>query len=70
MRYLIILLLLLFSSVSYSQSRIKLEKKGGVFYIPCVINNINMKLIYDTGASDVALGAKDTPVTSVNCKDE
>ena len=58
MRYLIILLFLLFSSISYSQSRIKLEKKGGVFYIPCVINNINMKLIYDTGASDVFISLK------------
>ena len=48
----------LFSSISYSQSRIKLEKKGGVFYIPCVINNINMKLIYDTGASDVFISLK------------
>ena len=58
MRYLIIVFLLLFSSISYSQSRIKLEKKGGVFYIPCVINNINMKLIYDTGASDVFISLK------------
>ena len=47
----------MFSSISYSQSRIKLEKRG-VFYIPCVITNINMKLIYDTGASDVFISLK------------
>lgn len=35
---------------------IKLNKKdGGTFEIPCKINDIPMKLIFDTGASDVSI---------------
>lgn len=34
---------------------LKLTKKGGVYEIPCSVNGINMKFIFDTGASDVCI---------------
>lgn len=53
-----ILLTLLFGSISqnvFAQTQIKMEKKGGVFYIPCMVNGLNLKFIFDTGASNVSI---------------
>ena len=52
-------LLLTFSIICeigcYSQSVIQLEKDGGVFKVPCVVNGLKLKLIFDTGASNVCI---------------
>lgn len=40
---------------SYGQSVIQLEKDGGVFKVPCVVNGLKLKLIFDTGASNVCI---------------
>lgn len=34
---------------------LKLTKKGGVYEIPCSVNGVNMKFIFDTGASNVCI---------------
>ncbi len=34
---------------------IQMEKYGGVYRIPCVVNGAKMKFIFDTGASDVCI---------------
>lgn len=39
----------------YGQTVIQLEKKGGVYKIPCVVNGLKLKLIFDTGASNVCI---------------
>ena len=39
----------------YGQSVIQLEKDGGVFKVPCVVNGLKLKLIFDTGASNVCI---------------
>jgi clan AA aspartic protease (TIGR02281 family) len=50
------LLLFLFSaSFVIAQSVIRMEKIGGVFYMPCEINGLKMRFIFDTGASDVVM---------------
>ena len=52
----ILFCLILFSfSNLYAQRRIQMEKEGGVYKIPCVVNGVKMKMIFDTGASTVSL---------------
>jgi len=51
----LIFFLVFFTETLFSQSRIKLEKINGVYYLPCVVNGLNMKFIFDTGASDVSI---------------
>lgn len=39
----------------YSQKVIFMDKENGVYKIPCKVNGIPMKFIFDTGASDVSI---------------
>lgn len=50
----IILFLSIVSPVS-GQAVIQMEKDGGVYKIPCEINGLRLKLIFDTGASNVCI---------------
>ncbi|MDR2563234.1 MAG: retroviral-like aspartic protease family protein [Prevotellaceae bacterium] len=34
---------------------VKMEKEGGVYHVPCKINGMEMKFIFDTGASDITI---------------
>ncbi len=38
-----------------SQTVIEMEKYNGVFVMPCKINGLSLKFIFDTGASDVSI---------------
>lgn len=38
-----------------AQTVINLEKDGGVYKIPCIVNGLKLKLIFDTGASNVCI---------------
>ncbi len=40
---------------AFSQVRIKMQKDGGVYKIPCVVNGLKLKFIFDTGASNVCI---------------
>ena len=51
---LLIILGLITSNVK-AQTKIKMEKEGGVYTIPCKVNGLQLKFIFDTGASDVSL---------------
>lgn len=53
--YLITLILFIFSHLAYGQVRIKMQKDGGVYKIPCVVNGLKLKFIFDTGASNVCI---------------
>ena len=33
----------------------KMEKSGGVYLLPCVVNGVKMNFIFDTGASNVSI---------------
>lgn len=53
--YIITIFLLLSFHLSYGQVRIKMQKEGGVYKIPCVVNGLKLKFIFDTGASNVCI---------------
>jgi peptidyl-prolyl cis-trans isomerase SurA len=48
-------ILLLIISSTYSQTRITMNKEGGIYTVPCKINGLPLKFIFDTGASDVSI---------------
>ena len=41
--------------MSYGDTIIEMEEYGGVYRVPCTVNGAKMKLIFDTGASNVCL---------------
>lgn len=51
----IIILSFLISNVSHAQTKINMKKEGGVYTVPCIINGLPLKFIFDTGASDVSI---------------
>ena len=54
---LLILLLVCFLPFckTIAQDIINMEKSGGVYLIPCKVNNLPLKFIFDTGASEVSI---------------
>jgi len=49
------IILTFFIHTIFSQTTIFMEKENGVYQIPCKVNGIPMKFIFDTGASDVTI---------------
>ncbi len=43
--------------ISFAQTVIQMKKEGGVYTIPCKVNGLPLKFIFDTGASDVSISA-------------
>lgn len=39
----------------FGQTVITMQKKGGVYLIPCTVNGLKLKFIFDTGASNVSI---------------
>lgn len=39
----------------YNKNVVKMDKSGGVYQIPSIINGSSMKFIFDTGASDITI---------------
>ncbi len=57
-RYLFILIFqFVFIHFCHSQTVIKMEKDGGVNVIPCSINGLALKFVFDTGASTVSISS-------------
>ena len=54
-RFLIIILSLTFCSVGLAQTKITMQKEGGVYVVPCEVNGLKLKFIFDTGASNVTI---------------
>jgi hypothetical protein len=50
----------------FSQTIIKMERKGGVSIIPCNGNGLDLELIFDTGASDVSISMNEATVMLEN----
>jgi len=40
---------------AFPQERIKMQKEGGVYRIPCTVNGLKLKFVFDTGASSVCI---------------
>ena len=55
MKIIKILFFIIFVGKIYSQEIIQMEKINNVNHIPCKVNGIPMKLIFDTGASNVSI---------------
>ena len=56
---LVVMILLLVGQVHFSfcQTTITMQNEGGVYVVPCSVNGIKLKFIFDTGASDVSISA-------------
>lgn len=48
-------ILLLLNFTLSSQTIIKMNKEGGVYTVPCIVNGLKLKFIFDTGASSVSI---------------
>lgn len=55
MKKLQLIIIALFFSNIYSQKIIEMERINDVYQVPCKVNGIPMKFIFDTGASDVTI---------------
>ena len=51
----VFLFLLVIPFCSLSQTTIDIEEIGGVYQVPCKVNGLNLKFIFDTGAADVSI---------------
>ena len=56
-QFLLVVLILLIGQMNllFSQTTIIMQKEGGVFTVPCTVNGLKLKFIFDTGASDVSI---------------
>ena len=54
-RFIIILLTVLSCLILNAEVRIHMENEGGVYKVPCTINGLKLKFIFDTGASNVCM---------------
>lgn len=58
MKHIIVLFIALMSCLSVNaEVRIHMEKESGVYKVPCQINGLNMKFIFDTGAAIVSISS-------------
>lgn len=56
MRIILILVLSTLSNIRIeSQVRIRMSLEDGVYVMPCSVNGLNLRFIFDTGASDVSI---------------
>lgn len=54
---LIILSLVLSCTLLQAQTPVKMKKEGGIYMIPCKVNGLKLKFVFDTGASDVSISS-------------
>ena len=54
-KQILLFLFLMMSIVASAQVTIQMEKEGGVYKVPCNVNGVKMKFIFDTGASTVSM---------------
>ena len=56
MKRFIVLLITVFSSMfMIARVTIEMEQDGGVYKVPCVVNGLRMKFVFDTGAANVCI---------------
>lgn len=49
------LALTVMATLAFCQTKITMEKKNGVYLVPCTVNGLKLKFIFDTGAGDVSI---------------
>ena len=55
MKFIFTFFLAIYFGFANAQVVIQMEKENNTFKIPCKVNGINLKFIFDTGASDVSI---------------
>lgn len=50
-----VMLFVLICFMAKAQVTIQMEKDAGVYKVPCVVNGVKMKFVFDTGASSVSM---------------
>ncbi len=53
--HILLFLTLIMSMMATAQVTIQMEKEGGVYKVPCTVNGVKMKFIFDTGAATVSM---------------
>lgn len=43
-------------------TKVQMRKDGGVYYVPIIVNGLNLDFIFDTGASSISLSAAEAAV--------
>ena len=56
-RNVILLFMIMISMLSAAQEVITMRNDNGVYTIPCTVNGLRLRFIFDTGASDVSISA-------------
>src|SRR5690606_37569235 len=46
---------ILLCNFSNAQTKVEMQKVGGIYYVPCSVNGLPLKFVFDTGASDVSI---------------
>ncbi len=54
-KHTLLFLSLLIGIPFYGQSTIRMQKENGVYVVPCKVNDLKLKFIFDTGASEVSI---------------
>lgn len=54
-KHILLFLTLIMSMMVTAQVTIQMEKEGGVYKVPCTVNGVKMKFIFDTGAATVSM---------------
>lgn len=54
-KQILLFLALIISMMATAQVTIQMEKEGGVYKVPCTVNGVKMKFIFDTGAATVSM---------------
>ena len=58
MKHIIVLFIALMSCICVNaEVRIHMEKEAGVYKVPCQVNGLKMKFIFDTGAANVSISS-------------
>ncbi len=55
MKKIFVIIFVITTNLCFSQTIIKMERNNGVYLIPCKVNGLDLKFIFDTGASDVSI---------------
>lgn len=56
-KHILIALMMLLPLFSYGQVVIEMEQDAGVYKVPCKVNGLKLKFIFDTGASSVSISS-------------
>ena len=54
-RTLLFLICVIYSALTTAKVTIEMEKEGGVYKVPCIVNGLRMRFIFDTGAANVCI---------------